>query len=105
MLELKLDDTFKISSDKMNFILEKFDDVMDLKTKESTGEKKWKTVGFFGNKLEYALKAYVIESLRDSEETDVHRLMDRLNELEKQIKKVVKKENIQLIPKGKKEDE
>jgi hypothetical protein len=105
MLELKLDDNFRIITDNHNFILEKYENTMDIKTKELTGNYKWKTCGYYSNKLEYALKAYVIESMRDEGKSEVHNLLDRLNELEKVIKRQVKKENIKLINKSSKEDE
>lgn len=105
MLELKLDDTYRIVADKLNFSLEKYENVIDLKSKLPTGEKQWKNKGYFGNRLDYALKVYVTESLRDKGESEVHNLLDRMNELEKVIKKQVKKENIVLVSKGSKEDE
>lgn len=99
MLELQLDETYKLTSDKLNWILEKYEEVIDLKSKQPTGEFKYKTVGFFGLNISHALKRYVTETLRSEDNTDAHKLIDKLNELNLNIDKVVKKENIKLVVK------
>ncbi|PLR99498.1 hypothetical protein [Bacillus sp. T33-2] len=101
MLELQLDDKFRIITDKLNFILEHYDEVVDRQSKEPTGKYTWKTVGFFGTNLNHALKRYVTESIRSEENCDVSRLVDKLNELSKHIESVVKRENIKLVVKDK----
>ena len=82
-----------------------YEETIDLKTKLPTGEKKWKVLGHFGLHLNHALKRYVTEKIRDEEETSVHELIDKLNELYKHVERVVKKENIIFVPKERKKDE
>jgi hypothetical protein len=97
---LKLDEEYQIvTSDKLNYSLEKFEETIDLKTKLPTGEKKWKVLGHYGFHLNHALKRYVTEKIRDEEKTSVHELIDKLSELYKHVDKVVKKENIIFVPK------
>jgi hypothetical protein len=95
--QIQLDDTYFITSDSMNFVLKKLVDVIDKETEEPTGEKREETVGYFGTNFAWALKRYVIESCVDDNVTDVQKVLDKLEAISKQIDKVVKQENIQLV--------
>jgi hypothetical protein len=103
---LQLDEEYRVvASDKLNYSLEKYEEVIDIKSKLPTGERKWKVLGHYGFQLNHALKRYANEKIRDSGETTHHELIDRLNELSRHIDKVVKKENIIFVPKERKKDE
>jgi hypothetical protein len=104
MLELQLDDTYKISSDRYNFVLEKNEEIIDLKTKQPTGKFKYKDAGYFGSNFAQALKRYVTESIRDVEKAEVSLILDRINQLERHIDRVVKRENIRLTVKEKEKE-
>ncbi|GLI82577.1 hypothetical protein ANABIO32_02640 [Rossellomorea marisflavi] len=103
-MELQLDDTYKVSVDKHNFILERNEEIQELGTKIPTGKFKYKHVGYYNN-LAILLKRYVNEVIRDEGESSVHTLIDRLNSLSNHIEKVVKKSNIVFVPKEKSKDE
>jgi len=92
--EIKLDDTYFVTSDSYNWTLKKLVDVIDKETNESTGEKRESIVGHFGANFSMALKRYVIDSPNELGKATVHDILDKLNEISKQIDKVVKKENI-----------
>jgi hypothetical protein len=98
---LELSDKFKVSTEPMNFVLEKLEDVEDRKTKEV--KQVWKNKGYFGGNLSACLKKYANESLRDSGGSNVEQLIIQLKSLEDHIDKVVKRENIPFIYEGKKE--
>jgi hypothetical protein len=103
---LQLDEEYRVvASDKLNYTLEKLEETIDLKTKQPTGNFVYKVVGHYGLQLNHALKRYANEKIRDSGETTLHELIDRLNELSRHIDKVVKKENIIFVPKERKKDE
>lgn len=103
---LQLDEEYRVvASDKLNYSLEKHEETIDLKTKLPTGNYTWKVLGHYGIHLNHALKRYVTEKIRDEEDTSVHELIDKLNELYKHIDKVVKKENIIFVPKERNKNE
>jgi hypothetical protein len=88
---LKLDDHFKITTDssKQNFQLEQLSEVTDRKTKESKLE--WGIIGFHGNSLRSVLLQYRNASLISDDKLEtLHNVLDRLNEVERTIKTVVK---------------
>ncbi|MBD1379072.1 hypothetical protein [Metabacillus arenae] len=92
MMELKLDERFSIKSDKLNFILQRFDDIKD----KSTGEvikQDWKDIGYYGD-LSHAIKRYASEKIKEIDSVEVNELNNKLEELKIHIEKVVKKENI-----------
>lgn len=97
---LKLDDTYRIISDKLNWVLQRYEDVMDRKTKEPTGVKQWKDVGYFGGNISNAIKKYVNEYIRDQGNLIIDELPDLIRELESKIDRVVKRENLKLVGKG-----
>lgn len=89
-MELILDDRYKISSDKMNYTLERLDDVKDRETGEIV-DRKWKDVGYFGQNLSHALKRYATEKIREEDKLNIDKLVNVLKGLEQHIEKVVKK--------------
>lgn len=101
---LQLDDEYRVVNDKYNYILERYEDIIDRKTKQPIG-KDWKQLGFFGTNLSPAIKKYVNEKIKDSDTLNVSELLERLNELNRHIDKVVKKQNIDFVYTGKKDDE
>ena len=90
-LQLILDEDFKVSADKMNFVLEKRSEVKDRKTEEI--KYVWKDVGYFG-RLEHLLEKYKQERIRVSESNSVDDLIEELKNIKLCINNVVKKENI-----------
>lgn len=98
-LLMQLDDTYRITSDKYNYILERLEDTIDIVTKEYTGNFKWKIIGYYGTKLTHALNRYITESVSEVGISDVKSVLNKLESLSKQIDQVVKKENIQFITK------
>jgi len=99
-LFLQLDKEYRITMDKYNFILERFENVIDRKTKMVKG-KEWKDVGYFGGNIKILLNRYVTEKLKNEKDNDVNKLINKLNEIENTIVRVVKRENIKLdIPRS-----
>jgi hypothetical protein len=93
---LNLDERFRIVTDKakMNFILEGLEDVKSKETGEVVRQD-WKHLGYHGQHLNHAIKQYVRQKMLNlDEECDVDCLIDELHELDQQIEKVVRKENI-----------
>jgi hypothetical protein len=98
---LQLDDHFRVSVDssRQNFQLEQLQDVKDKKSKEVVRQE-WSLIGFHGNSMRSVLLQYMKESLiTDDKLETIHNVLDRLNEIENTIVKVVKKENIKLAAK------
>jgi hypothetical protein len=87
---------------KLNFILEKYEETIDLKTKQPNGNFKWKHVGYFN--FNQALKRYVTESIRDMDKATIQQVLDKLNQIDEHIERIVKKENVKLIVKEKYND-
>jgi DNA-directed RNA polymerase sigma subunit (sigma70/sigma32) len=94
-LFLQLDKEYRITTDKYNFILERLEDVIDRKTREVKG-KEWKDVGYFGSNIKATLNKYVVEKVKKEEHKDINKLIDKLDEIERTIIRVVKRENIKL---------
>ena len=97
--EIQLDNTFKVTYESQNWTLYRDEDTLDIKTKEYTGNFKWKNVGYFGDNFDQVLKRYVRESINDAAISSIHDVLDRLNEIDRNIEKIVKKENIKLVVK------
>jgi hypothetical protein len=98
---LVLDDRFRVSTDSslQNFQLEKLTDIKDKSTKEVVRQD-WLLIGFHGNSMRSVLNQYVKESLINDQKLEkVNDILDRLNEVEKTIIKVVKVENFKLVAK------
>lgn len=98
---LVLDDRFRVSTDSslQNFQLEKLTDIKDKSTKEVVRQD-WLLIGFHGNSMRSVLNQYVKESLINDQKLEkVNDILDRLNEVEKTIVKVVKVENFKLVTK------
>lgn len=98
---LVLDDRFRVSTDSslQNFQLEKLTDIKDKSTKEVVRQD-WLLIGFHGNSMRSVLNQYVKESLINDQKLEkVNDILDRLNEVEKTIIKVVKAENFKLVTK------
>ena len=92
-MNLILDERFRISSDKHNLVLEKYEDVKDRETGQIN--QKWKDVGYYGT-IEHVLNKYKNERIRDSEASSIEDLVVELKEMKLHISDVVKKENITL---------
>lgn len=98
-MELILDDKFKITTDSslQNYILWKLETIKDKKTKETRQD--YISLGFFGHNLSSLLKRYKDESLIDLENTTIEKVLDKLNELDMSIDKIVKAAKIKLVSK------
>lgn len=86
-----IDENYRVKSDPRNFILEKLTVVTDKKTQESKQE--WRTQGYFG-KFDHLLKYYLNECIRDSENADISKLYNLINDTYMKIEARAKKENI-----------
>lgn len=98
---LQLDDKFRVSTDSslQNYQLEQLIDVKEKKSKEIV-RSEWTIVGYHGNSMKSVLHQYVRESLiTDNKLAAIHNVLDRLNEIENTIVKVVKQENFKLAAK------
>lgn len=98
-MRLKLDDHFVVTVDssKQNFQLEQLQDVIDKKTREVVRQE-WVVCGFHGNSMRSVLLQYVKESLITEDKLEkINDVLDRLNEIENTIVKVVKQGNFQLV--------
>lgn len=95
---LQLDDKFKITTDSslQNYQLEQLTDIIDKKTREVV-RKDWIIQGFHGNSMRSVLIQYTKQALitEDNLET-LHNVLDKLNEIDQTIDRVVKKENIRM---------
>lgn len=101
---LQLDDKYRVVvADKLNFSLERLEEVLELKTKKPTGEFKWKNVAYVGLNLNHAIKRYSKEVQRDGVEHND--LLERLRHLEDKIDRIVLKDKIVFVPKERKKDE
>lgn len=87
---LKINDKFKIGSDgDLNYMLYELKPVRDAKTKEI--HHKWKLVGYYGklsHALTGALNKHLIDILSDEETIEVNSLINTLNSLLEDIKKI-----------------
>jgi hypothetical protein len=91
---LRLDDTYRITSVKRNLVLEKLEEVIDLKTKQPTGKSKWKTEAYFGHNLTHALNYYINSVTSDLDKVTAQELIAHYNRLRDHVSDVVKRENI-----------
>jgi hypothetical protein len=93
---LQLDDNHKLTLDssRQNIQLEQ---LQTIKNKKEGGTKSsWEIIGFHGLSLRSALFQYMKELIVSDDKLEtIHNVLDRLNEIEKTIVKVVKQENIQ----------
>ena len=98
---LQLDEKFRVSIDssRQNFQLEKLEDIKD----KSSGEiirQEYKIVGYHGSSLRSVLLQYKNEAvINDSTLVNIHKVFDKLVEIDNTIIQVVKKENIKLAAK------
>jgi hypothetical protein len=95
-LILNLDERYKVTTDKakMNFQLEQLIDVKDKETGEVVRQE-CKVIGYHGGHLNHAILQYVKQlKLTSDEEYDIHKLLDKLNEIKEHIDRVVRRENI-----------
>jgi hypothetical protein len=95
---LQLDDQFKVTCDssRQNWQLEQLQEVND---KKNGGTKfEWNNIGFHGNSLRSVLLQYRNVSLINDDKLEtLNDVLDKLNEIERTIVKVVKQENIKLV--------
>jgi hypothetical protein len=99
MLQLDSNHRVSVDSSRQNFQLEQLQEITDRKTKETKLE--WGIVGFHGNSLRSVLIQYRNVSLISDDKLEtLHSVLDRLNEIERTIKTVVKQENIKLVTKS-----
>jgi hypothetical protein len=96
-MNLMLDNKFKVETDSsfQNYILLKLEDIKDKKT--GNVRQDWIQIGFFGHNFSSLLKRYKNESLIDLENTTIEKVLDKLNELDKRIDKVVKASKLKLV--------
>jgi hypothetical protein len=93
-LILQLDDRYKITTDssRMNLQLERLETVEDRKNGGTKEE--WKLLGYYGHSLKALLRRYVDEVLLEMETTTMKTVLEKLNEINQTIDRVVKRENI-----------
>jgi hypothetical protein len=98
-LILQLDDKFKITTDSslQNLQLEKLCEVTDRQTKEV--KYKYIILGYFGHSLPSLLKRYKNEVLLDTKECTLNDVLDKLNEIDRNIDKAVKQINFRMVSK------
>jgi hypothetical protein len=96
-MELILDDKFKVETDSslQNYILFKLEDIKDKKT--GNVRQGWIQIGFFGHNFGSLLKRYKDESLIDLENTTIEKVLEKLNEVDKHIDKIVKAAKLKLV--------
>jgi hypothetical protein len=96
-MELILDDKFKVTTDSslQNYILWKLETIKDKKTKVERQD--YISLGFFGHNFGSLLKRYKDESLIDLENTTIEKVLDKLNEVDKRIDKIVKAAKLKLV--------
>jgi hypothetical protein len=98
---LVLDDNFRITVDssRQNYQLEMLQPIIDKKTREVV-RYEFGIIGYHGSSMKSVLHQYTKQSLiNDNRLQKVNDILDRLNEIEKTIIKVVKAENFKLVAK------
>lgn len=85
---MQLDDVYRIKNDENNFTLVEVR-IRGEKAKNA-GEEREVTVGYYGN-LKAALEGYVRNSLRSDLPEEAQMIMDKLNQLDKNIEIFCKK--------------
>jgi hypothetical protein len=97
---LQIDDRFVITTDSslQNLQLEKLCEVKDRKTQEVKHE--YSILGYYGHSLSSLLKRYKNEVLLDMQECTVNDVLDKLDEVERNIDKAVKQINFRMVSKN-----
>lgn len=94
-MELKIDEKYRILTDKHNFILQQYQEIVSKKDDEVKYD--WKDIGYFGGNLVNALRFYLNDSIKENQNIEVLELIDVINNTYKTIEDHVKKENIKFI--------
>ena len=85
MLNIKLDDEYKIVSDSNNYMLQKLGQGQGEKNK---GKETISTIGYYGS-LEFALKSYKQLLIRESDITTINELLAAIKAIDLKIEKVL----------------
>lgn len=92
MINIKINDDYKITSDKYNFILQKKRVITD-NTKgrkanpENIGKVVWVDEGYYSD-IKHLLKNYASKEMLNSEAKSIQELFDILKDIEKTIERV-----------------
>lgn len=88
-MELQLDEDYKLTTDssKQNFILMKYEEIRDKKTKEVV-RKDWVEAGYHGLSIKSVLLQYAKLTQINLEDSTISQLVDSINNLTKHIDKV-----------------
>lgn len=88
---LQLDEQFRVTVDSscQNYLLEQLQEIKDKKTDEIKLE--WNGIGFHGLSMRSVLHQYKNNALAISDIETINDLIDRLNEIDRTIEKVVDK--------------
>lgn len=93
MMELNLDEKFKITTDKYNYILQEYQRVTPRKNEDGTRPEvkyEWKDIGYFGRSLTGALKKYLNEYIREQSTISIEELIKVIKLAEERIEKAVR---------------
>ena len=85
-MRIKIDDTYSITTDPMNYILTKKKVVQDGVNK---GNVYYEAEGYYST-LSGALKGYLVKELRSSDCESIPEVLDKIEELENKIDNILK---------------
>lgn len=87
-MNIQITDNYRITSDKLNIILQEKYEKRDGKGKNATptGEFNYQNVGYFGN-LDHLVKRLVEKEIYNSDAESLHSVVDQIDELTKQMQK------------------
>ena len=85
MIDIQLDKEYKLTSDSMNYILEK----RSSEPSEKTGKYSWRAIMWTGT-VQLMMKAYKELKIRESDSTTIQELLEVCEKTDKRIEKILK---------------
>lgn len=79
----QIDDKYRITTDKYNYILEKLEKTKSPKTGET--KEQWTVVGYYGNSLNVLFKRLLDEKIKDNFKEDIKKLIKEINRIYQEI--------------------
>jgi hypothetical protein len=85
-MKLTIGNKYQIISDPYNFVLYKYDTIINKKDKSERMD--WKIIGFYP-RIDHALNKILQEDISDLDESNIHMILDQIKQSEKVISKAV----------------
>lgn len=90
MLEIRLHDDYRITTDKYQYVLQ---ERRIVKEGKAAGEEAWDIIGYY-SKLEHALERFVDIRVKSSDLTSIKELIDLQRKLRKEVRSFIGMEGI-----------